>query len=34
MKGKKVILWVLVGWGLSVLLGPRDVIAWFKPRAA
>jgi hypothetical protein len=26
---KRMILWVLVGWALAALVGPRDVLARF-----
>ncbi len=27
---KRIILWVLVGWGLATLISPRDVIGYFR----
>jgi hypothetical protein len=27
---KRIVLWVLVGWGLAFLLSPRDVVGYFK----
>jgi hypothetical protein len=31
---KKVIFAFLIGWGVAFLLSPRDVLGFFKPRAA
>lgn len=31
---KKVILAAVIGWGLSYILGPRDVLGWFRPKTA
>lgn len=27
---KRMILWVLVGWGLAAFIGPRDLLARFS----
>lgn len=31
---KKYILPFLLGWALAVLISPRDVLGFFKPRSA
>lgn len=31
---RKFIFGLLIGWGIAILLSPRDVMGWFKPRAA
>lgn len=31
---KKIILAVAVGWALSLLLSPRDVLGWISPKTA
>jgi hypothetical protein len=30
---KKIVFAVLVGWGLSILIGPRDVVGYFRPKS-
>jgi hypothetical protein len=27
---KRIVLWVLVGWGLALLISPRDVVGYFR----
>jgi hypothetical protein len=27
---KRIVFWLAVGWGLSFLLSPRDVVGYFK----
>lgn len=31
---KGTIIAFLLGWALAVVLSPRDVVAWFRPRSA
>lgn len=31
---KRVVFWFLAGWALALLLSPRDVIGFFKPKTA
>jgi hypothetical protein len=31
---KKVVFAFLAGWAVAILLSPRDVLGFFKPRAA
>jgi len=31
---KRVILWFLAGWALAILVSPRDVLGFFKPKTA
>ena len=34
MKRKGVVIAFLLGWGLAVLISPRDVLGFFRPRSA
>lgn len=31
---RKFVFGLLLGWGIAILLSPRDVLGFFKPRAA
>lgn len=34
MRRKGIVIAFLLGWALAVFISPRDVVGFFKPRAA